>query len=206
MNWACAARAQLTVHVAVAVPVEQRAVEGYAEAALGVVGVADDQRVSFDDGAHRHARILTVLRRHRRHDRHEDSVDALPCQVPEVPVHEFGGEADGVGGDGRQALLVACARAEVREPGREAKGAQQRRPKRRLVPQRQHTRQADDGVLVWQQRRARVFLEQQLFAGLEQVGDRGGLCAHLLELGAGLLIAEVSDDAAALAAVSRHER
>ena len=93
---ACEVLGELAVAVFLREPVEQRRVEGDAEALLGVVRIAHDDGVALHHRAHRLACFRGVFRGHRRDGGHEDAVDPLICQIAHVPVDKFCGEAHGV--------------------------------------------------------------------------------------------------------------
>ena len=93
---ACEVLGELAVAVFLREPVEQRRVEGDAEAFLGVVRIAHDDGIALHHRAHRLACFRGVFRGHRRDGGHEDAVDPLIGQIAHVPVDKFCGEAHGV--------------------------------------------------------------------------------------------------------------
>ena len=93
---ACEVLGELAVAVFLREPVEQRRVEGDAEALLGVVRIAHDDGVALHHRAHRLACFRGVFRGHRCNRGHEDAVDPLVGQIAHVSVDKFSGEAHGV--------------------------------------------------------------------------------------------------------------
>ena len=105
---------ELAVAVLVGIPVEQRRVEGDAEALLGVVRVAHHQGVSLDHRAHPQARVLDVLGGHGGDDGHEYAVDPGVGEIAQMPVDELRREADGVGGHVGKSPFVQLVRRRTR--------------------------------------------------------------------------------------------
>ena len=176
-------RAELALAVGLGVPVEQRVFVARA-AFLGVVGVAHHHGVALHHRAHALACGMGVLGFDRGDRGHEDEVDAGRLELADVAVHELGGEAHGVGGDGGQALLVHATRGGAAHADLKSQRPPERLPERQRVPIAEHERDAHDLALALAQRFDLVVAAKKLQALVEEVGG-------VLALGAGRRSVEV---------------
>ena len=176
-------RAELAPAVGLGVPVEQRILVARA-AFLGVVGVAHHHGVALHHRTHALACGMGVLGFDRGDRGHEDEVDAGRLELADVAVHELGGEAHGVGGDGGQALLVHAACGGAAHADLESQRPPERFPEGQRVPVAEHKRDAHDLALSPAQGFDLVVAAKKLQALVEEVG-------RVLALGAGRRAVEV---------------
>ena len=192
---------ELTVSVLTPVPVEKRCVKGDMPTLLRVIGVADDNRIAFDNGTHRFAGALCIFRGYCCDGWHENTIHTFFRQIAEVSVHQFSREADGIGSDRRQSLFVNFACAQIGQLNLKSQSTPEGGPEWHGFPIGKHPGQTDGDVTFFSSFRIRVVFKQQFLSKFEEIWClfTGFLC--ICKLLSDRSILRITEDFAAFAPV-----
>ena len=194
---------KLIVPVGIVIPEEHRGIKRDAPLLFRTVRIADNKGIPLDHRAHRIAGLLGVLGGHNADGGHKDAVHLLLYQVADVPMHQFGREADGVRGHRRKAAFIEFAGARPGDLDSVSKRLEKGLPEGHIVPEGEHPGQPDDRVPLLC-RCAGVVPEQELFPQGKQVRNFflfQGLFPDLLPDGS---ICRIAEDLPLLTAVVGH--
>ena len=151
---------ELTVSVLTPVPVEKRCVKGYMPTFLRGIGVADNNRIAFDDGAHGFAGAFFIFRGYCCDGWHKYAVNTFFRQIAQMTVHQFSREADGIGSDRRQSVFVNFACAQIGQLNLKSQSTPEGGPEWHGFPIGKHPGQTDGDVTLFGGFRTRIILEQ----------------------------------------------
>ena len=104
---------ELAVSVLRQMPMKQRRIKRNAPSALRIIGIANDNRIAFDNRAHGFTGFRHIFTLYRRDRRHENAVYALFFQIAQMSVHELRRKTCRIRGDGRQAVFIHRAGAAI---------------------------------------------------------------------------------------------
>ena len=193
--------AELGLPVRVRIPVEQGRVEGDPETGLRIIRIPDNNGIALHHRAHGLTGLFPVLRRDHRHRRHEDPVHTHLRQGAQMPVHQLCREADRVGGDCLQAVLVDLPGTHRGHLHPEPEIPEKGRPEGHVVPEGKDPRKADDRRPAALRLRNGILPEQKLLPQPEQVRDGLHVRFFFLHLLFHRLVLRISQDLSPLAAV-----